>query len=71
MAQINIEPRPRRSVLPFVIGLLLVAAIAVGVVYFMGRDGLSWNDEGAAPAAETSPIDAAPPAGVPPDTTFR
>jgi hypothetical protein len=65
MAQINIEPRRRRSALPFLIGMLLVAAIAVGVWYFMGRDRLR-SDDGAA----TSPAVTAPGGGAA-DTTLR
>ena len=37
MAQITIEPRPRRHALPFVLGLLLLAVIAFAVWYFMQR----------------------------------
>jgi hypothetical protein len=60
MAEINIEPRPRRSALPFLIGMLIVAAIAVGVWYFMGRPAIGPVGEdttpgATAPAPTTSP----------------
>jgi hypothetical protein len=62
MAEIRIEPRPRRSAVPFLIGMLLVAAIAVGVWYFMARDaGTADAPYGATPA----------PAATTPDTMAR
>lgn len=65
MAEINIEPRPRRSALPFLIGMLIVAAIAVGVWYFMGRGGLGPAGLDDTPAATT------PAPTTPPDTSGR
>jgi hypothetical protein len=56
MAEIKIEPRPRRSALPFLIGMLLVAAIAVGVWYFLGRGaGMAEGVDPVAPPAATTP----------------
>jgi hypothetical protein len=62
MAEINIEPRPRRSAIPFLLGMLIVAAIAVGVWYFMGRGALGTDSAADAP-------EMAEPAGTPPPDT--
>ena len=55
MTQINIEPRPRRSALPYVLGLLLVAVIALAVWFFLVRDGATAEpfDSVAPPPAAT------------------
>ena len=60
MSEIRIEPKPRRSALPYLLGLLLVAAIAVAVWFLMERNGAP--DVGDAEAAPmTAPITAPPP----------
>jgi hypothetical protein len=58
MSEIKIEPKPRRSPLPYILGLLLVVAIAVAVWFIMERREADGTE--AAPAT-------APPAAV--DTT--
>lgn len=50
MSEIRIEPKPRRSPLPYILGLLLVVAIAVAVWFFMER-----RDVGGAPATAAPP----------------
>lgn len=64
MADINIE-RKRRSVLPLLLALLVVAAVAVAAWLYLGdRDGV---DADSAPAAE---VQNSPDAGyAPPPTT--
>lgn len=57
MSEIRVEPKPRRSVLPYVLGLLLVVAIAVAVWYFMERSESSQPGD-----AQVAPMTAPPPA---------
>lgn len=57
MADISVERKPR-SPLGLILGLLLLAAIAAGVWWFMSRDR---HDAPAAPAAE-APAATTPPA---------
>ena len=59
MSEIKIEPKPRRSALPYVLGLLLVVAIAVAVWYFMSR-----SEAGNAGDAQAAPMTAPPAATV-------
>jgi hypothetical protein len=59
MSEIRIEPKPRRSALPFVLGLLLVVAIAVAVWYFMERSRSPEPGD-----AQVAPMTAPPPARV-------
>jgi hypothetical protein len=37
MAKIEIERKPRRSLLPLLLALVLIAAVAVGLYYYMER----------------------------------
>lgn len=51
MAKIEIERKPRRSLVPLLLALLVIAAVAVGVYYYLERQ------RAAAPApADTSPV---------------
>jgi len=56
MSEIRIEPKPRRSALPLVLGLLFVVVIAAGVWYFMQR-----RDAPAPGDAQVAPMTAPPP----------
>jgi hypothetical protein len=59
MTEIKLEHRPKRSMLPVILAILIVAALAVVVYFYLDRGGLA-DDPGAPvqPAGDTAVIGA-------------
>ena len=55
MAKIEIEKRPKRSFLPLLLAFLVIAAIAVGVYFYLENERRAQAD--APPAAVPAPAD--------------
>ena len=60
MAEIRVEREEKRSMLPWILGLLLLALVLWGISGMMGRDGDTVEDSGASAVGVT--IQQQPPA---------
>ena len=60
MAEIRVERKERRSMLPWILGLLLLALVLWGISEMMGRDDDAADDAGASAVGVT--IQQQPPA---------
>lgn len=62
MTRIEVERKRSRSIWPLLLALVLVAAVAVGVWYYMQQDSANVAEDAvpgqmAPPAAENAPLD--------------
>lgn len=60
MAQINIEPRPKRGLLPYILAVIVIAAVAAAVYVYLNRGGMRGVEDRTAPPAAVGDTIGAP-----------